>query len=269
MPIVKIVTGLVGALSRTLSSKDFGDVDLRRLRVVFADAVRGTTTLDLVSRGATPRALLKAFDGRSVLISRDGRIKSRYWKLIALDLATEFEKLGNADEMQEWPARSRVSTLPAGSRGALSPWSMAKKSPSPPKAMSTSRQNLDLLITPAPKDPAVFSLATPIRVKGPWADLWVLPDTVSALKSLGDIGLGATVSSALLILPFMSTGSKEPPCDMAVAVAEGGAAAGKEKARGRGCGQVAVAEINGWRSATRQGAGLEETGPQIAQEAAR
>ena len=125
MPIVKIVTGLVGALSRTLSSKDLL-------------AARGTTTLDLVSRGLTPRALLKAVDGQSVLISRDGRIKSRYWKLIALDLATEFEKLGNADEMQEWPARSRVSTLPAGSRGALSPWSMAKKSPSPPKAMSTS-----------------------------------------------------------------------------------------------------------------------------------
>ena len=125
MPIVKIVTGLVGALSRTLSSKDLL-------------AARGTTTLDLVSRGLTPRALLKAVDGQSVLISRDGRIKSRYWKLIALDLATEFEKLGNADEMQEWPARSRVSTLTAGLRGALSPWSMAKKSPSPPKAMSTS-----------------------------------------------------------------------------------------------------------------------------------
>ena len=125
MRTVKIVTGVVGALSRTLSSEDLS-------------AARGTTTLDLVSRELTPWALLKAVDGQSVLISRDGRIKSRYWKLIALDLATEFEKLGNADEMQEWPARSRVSTLTAGLRGALSPWSMAKKSPSPPKAMSTS-----------------------------------------------------------------------------------------------------------------------------------
>ncbi|MEC8317640.1 MAG: AsmA-like C-terminal region-containing protein, partial [Pseudomonadota bacterium] len=92
IPTLKAVAawrdGDFGALSRTLSGEDLL-------------AARGTTTLDLVSRGATPRALLKAVDGRSVLISCDGRIKSRYWKLIALDLATEFEKLGNADEMQE------------------------------------------------------------------------------------------------------------------------------------------------------------------------
>ena len=47
----------------------------------------------------------------------------------------------------------------------------------------------------------------------------VLPDTVSVLKLLGGIGLGATVSPALLILPSMSTGSKEPPSDVGVAVA--------------------------------------------------
>ena len=49
MRTVKIVTGVVGALSRTLSSEDLL-------------AARGTTTLDLVSRELTPRALLKAVD---------------------------------------------------------------------------------------------------------------------------------------------------------------------------------------------------------------
>ena len=46
------------------------------------------------------------------------------------------------------------------------------------------------------------------------------------------IGLGATVNPALLILPFMSTGSKEPPCDVAVAVAEGRAPPRVKKKQG-------------------------------------
>jgi len=75
------------------------------------------------------------------------------------------------------------------------------------------------LITSTPKDPAVFSSATPIRAKGPWADLSALPDAVSVLKLLGGIVLCATVIPALLILPSMSTGSKEPPSDVGVAVA--------------------------------------------------
>ena len=196
-------------------------------------AARGTTTLDLVSRGATPQALLKAVDGRSVLISRDGRIKSRYWKLIALDLATEFEKLGNADEMQEMAcAVARFDITGGVARSVVAMVDGKEITVAAEGDVNLGGQNLDLLITPSPKDPVVFSLAAPIRVKGPWADLSVLPDTVSVLKSLGAIGLGATVSPALLILPFMSTGSKEPPCDVAVAVAEGRAPPRVKKKQG-------------------------------------
>lgn len=224
IPTLKAVAawrdGDFGALSRTLSGEDLL-------------AARGTTTLDLVSRGATPRALLKAVDGRSVLISRDGRIKSRYWKLIALDLATEFEKLGNADEMQEMAcAVARFDITGGVARSVVAMVDGKEITVAAEGDVNLGGQNLDLLITPAPKDPVVFSLAAPIRVKGPWADLSVLPDTVSVLKSLGAIGLGATVSPALLILPFMSTGSKEPPCDVAVAVAEGRAPPRVKKKQG-------------------------------------
>ena len=224
IPTLKAVAawrdGDFGALSRTLSGEDLL-------------AARGTTTLDLVSRGATPRALLKAVDGRSVLISRDGRIKSRYWKLIALDLATEFEKLGNADEMQEMAcAVARFDITGGVARSVVAMVDGKEITVAAEGDVNLGGQNLDLLITPAPKDPAVFSLAAPIRVKGPWADLSVLPDTVSVLKSLGAIGLGATVSPALLILPFMSTGSKGPPCDVAVAVAEGRAPPQVKKKQG-------------------------------------
>ena len=57
--------------------------------------------MDLFSLGVPSRVLLKAADGRSVLISPHGRIKSRCWYLIALDVENGFEKLVNAEEMHE------------------------------------------------------------------------------------------------------------------------------------------------------------------------
>ena len=111
IPTLKAVAaqrdGDLGALSRALSSEDL-------------PAARGTTTLDLVSRGATPRVLPKAVGGRSALISRDGWIKSCCWKLIMLDRATEFEKLDSADEMQEMAcAVALFNITDGGARSAV------------------------------------------------------------------------------------------------------------------------------------------------------
>ncbi len=70
------------------------------------------------------------------------------------------------------------------------------------------KSNLNLKFIPKPKNPSLFSMATPINVTGSWAEPQITPTAGGILKKLGGIALG-TVNPAALALPFLKLGSKD------------------------------------------------------------
>lgn len=76
-------------------------------------------------------------------------------------------------------------------------------------------EQIDFLLTPKPRDPSLFSLATRLRVSGSVLDPTVRPDTKS-LAVKGAKALSAlVVGPAGLLAPFVSLGAPDQhPCDM-------------------------------------------------------
>lgn len=97
--------------------------------------------------------------------------------------------------------------------------------------VNLARQTLDMRLVPMPKDPSLFSLATPILLKGPISDPRPTPDPVAVAKGLGSLAAGAVVGPFALLLPFVSAGSTDNPCPDAIAAAEGKRLTTKPKAR--------------------------------------
>jgi uncharacterized protein involved in outer membrane biogenesis len=79
-------------------------------------------------------------------------------------------------------------------------------------------QRLNLVVTPAPKEPALVSLATPLRVEGPWSSPGVAPDGRAVIEKAAGLLLGAVAPPAAL-LSFMDKGdSSASPCARKAAV---------------------------------------------------
>lgn len=101
------------------------------------------------------------------------------------------------------------------------------------------RERLDLKLTPRPKDPSLFSLATPVNVRGPLADPGISPDEVGLVRGAAGALLGNLVlPGAGVLLPFLSAGAGDHPCaavlDSGAKSAAGGKAAAPKPAKQEG-----------------------------------
>jgi hypothetical protein len=76
-------------------------------------------------------------------------------------------------------------------------------------------EQVNFLLSPQPKDPSLFSLATKLRVRGTIQDPTVRPDML-ALAEKGVKFLGAlAVGPVGLLAPFVNLGARQKhPCDI-------------------------------------------------------
>lgn len=70
---------------------------------------------------------------------------------------------------------------------------------------------IDMLFTPKPKNPALISLATPLRVRGPFGEVKTTPDPEATLRKFGGMLLGV-INPAAALLPLMSAGAGNNRC---------------------------------------------------------
>lgn len=70
---------------------------------------------------------------------------------------------------------------------------------------------VDMLFTPKPKNPSLVSLATPLRVRGPFGQVKTSPDPEATLKKFGGMLLGV-INPAAALLPLMSSGAGNNRC---------------------------------------------------------
>ncbi|WP_420562164.1 AsmA family protein [Thalassobaculum sp.] len=210
------------ALKATWTGADFGKL-ARALHGSDTLEAKGDAAVDLTASGASPRDMIASLGGTAWVTTRDGRIANEDWELIAEDLAAKF-----------------LPFLEGSSRGTLNcavgRWTLKRGVAETVVLMVDSdrvtvggegsidlaRETLDMRLTPNPKDASLVSLATPILITGPIADPTIAPDPVAVAKGVGSLVGGAALAGPLaLMLPFVSSGSTEPACDDAIAVAQG------------------------------------------------
>lgn len=76
------------------------------------------------------------------------------------------------------------------------------------------KERVDMLLVPNPKDLALVSLATPVRLKGPFSNIVPTPETKGVAKKVGGLLLGV-VNPSLLLLPLLeekTTGDYKGVC---------------------------------------------------------
>ena len=210
------------ALKATWKGADFGKL-IQTLEDSDTLEAKGDAAVDLTASGASVRDMIASLGGTAWITSQDGRIANEDWELIAEDLTTKFlpflEGAGRGTlncAVGRWTLKRGVAEtvvlmvdsdrVTVGGEGTI----------------DLARETLDLRLTPNPKDASLVSLATPILINGPIADPSIGPDPVAMAKGVGSLVGGAALAGPLaLMLPFVSSGSTEPACADAIAVAQG------------------------------------------------
>lgn len=211
------------------SGMDMGTV----YRALLGEALiegRGDAALDLRGGGDTPRALLGSSQGVARLVVQDGVIMNRYWELIAEDVATRFLPFVNdADRGRLNCLVGRFDIAGGIADATVLMVDSERVTVGGEGTIDLAAQTLDMRLVPQPKDPSLFSLATPILLTGPLADPRPAPDPVAIAKGLGGIAAGTALGPLGLLLPFVSSGSADRPCPEAIAAAEAKHAPGASK----------------------------------------
>lgn len=182
---------------------------------------KGDTTVKVRGTGKTPRQILATLGGHTALIIREGKIDNAYWELIAADVATQF--LPFLDQSKRGELTCMVSRFEI-KQGLATSKAMVIDSDRVIVAgegtIKLATQELDLKLTPKPKNPSLISLSVPLLITGPARDPSVLPDPLAVAKGVGAIAL-AGINPLALALPFLSAGNADAPCPAAIAIAEG------------------------------------------------
>ncbi len=182
---------------------------------------KGDTEVKVTGAGETPRQILATLGGHTALIIREGRIDNAYWELIAADVATQF--LPFLDKSERGKLNCMVSRFDI-QHGIATSKAMVVDSDRVIVAregtIKLATQELDLKLTPKPKNASLVSLAVPLLISGPATSPTVIPDPLAVARGVGAIAL-AGVNPLTLALPFLSAGSADEPCPAAIAVAEG------------------------------------------------
>lgn len=199
--------------------------DFGALAKVFQDndllEAKGDTSAKLTGSGRTPREILASLNGHTAMIVREGRIDNAYWELIAADAATQF--LPFLDQSKRGVLNCMVSRFNIKNGLATSAAMLVdtdRVAVAGQGEIKLSQQELDLKMTPEPKNPSLISLAFPILISGPASDPVVIPDPLAVAKGVGAIAV-AGVNPLTLALPFLSAGNADEPCPAAIAIAEG------------------------------------------------
>lgn len=210
------------ALRATWQGADFGKL-AHTLHGSDTLEAKGDAAVDLTASGASPRDMIASLAGTAWVTTKGGRIANEDWELIAEDLTTKFlpflEGAGRGTlncAVGRWTLKRGVAEtvvlmidsdrVTVGGEGRI----------------DLARETLDMRLTPNPKDASLVSLATPIMITGPIADPAIAPDPVAVAKGVGSLVGGAALAGPLaLMLPFVSSGSTEPACAEAIAVAQG------------------------------------------------
>ncbi len=219
---------------------------LRDMGVTEVLEAKADLGLNVQGQGRSMHELMAGLDGRLGVIMGEGRLDNEYVDLIGADLLqqvapwapkredTNVKCFVTGWDVAEGTAKVRdflfaTERVTIGGKGEV----------------TLGTEELDLLLTPRPKDASLLSLAVPIRVGGTLASPTARPDTASVAKGIAGAALGVAINPLGILVPFVSAGSGGNPC--VEALEEARKAAGEK--------DVAPAQQKGVVEETLQGIG--------------
>ncbi|MCP4327372.1 MAG: AsmA family protein [Alphaproteobacteria bacterium] len=195
------------------------DFDLGQLlsETKVTDLVKGEVDVgaDVTGRGRSVQDMVGGLDGHVGLVMGEGEIASKYIDLIAVDL-TKF--------LMPW----RKGVDDAKIKCALAQFEITKGLAKTTSLLFDTRdmtmtgkgsinlqtEKIDFFLSPRPKDPSLFSLATDLRVGGTLSDPTVAPDALSVVGEVAEAVVGVLLlGPAGFLVPFASLGAgHHHPC---------------------------------------------------------
>lgn len=210
------------SMTATWREADFGKL-ARNLHGSDTLEARGNAALDLAASGASVRDMVASLGGSAWIVANQGRISNDDWELIAEDLTTKF--LPFIEETDRGTLNCAVGrwTLKRGvAETGILMIDSDRVTIAGEGTIDLARERLDMRLVPNPKDASLISLATPILLTGALRDPQIAPDPLAVAKGIGSVVGGAAIAGPFaLLLPFVSSGSDEPACAEAIAIAEG------------------------------------------------
>jgi hypothetical protein len=225
-----------GAAAVRVSARN---VDTARLLAALGSpgALAGKAALDvqLLGRGRTLRTILANADGTAGIVLGKGTIGSGYVDLLGADLVRTLLPGGDRET-----TRFNCFAAPFVVRKGLAAtdailFDTARMIVRGGGTVNLRDETLDLLLKPEPKEAALFSLATPIRIGGTLAGPTAYPDPEGLARGIAGAVVGVALGPLGLLLPLASMGSgEENPCIAALLKRDGKAAPGKAPPGDRG-----------------------------------
>lgn len=183
----------------------------------------GDARVDLTATGVSVRDMVASLAGVAWITVKDGRIANEDWELIGEDLTNRF--LPFLDENPRGALNCAVGrwTLKRGvAQTAILMIDSDRVIIAGEGSVDLARETIDMKLLPSPKDASLINLATPLIFTGDLRDPTVAPDPLSVAKGIGSVVAGTAIAGPFaLLLPFMSSGSDEPACPQAIAIANG------------------------------------------------
>ena len=179
--------------------------------------------VDLEGQGRTFREFLSQSNGRVDFVEGELEFKKKFIDLWAGDLITTL--LTSAWETEDVEQFNCAVTKFDVENGIASSdeilFDTEKVTVAGVGTVDLGTEQMDVLLTPQPKDPTLVSLGHPVRISGPVTQPNVSADRQDLLKSAGWVTLGIAVPVFLpLAVPQVtgsSFGSGENPCEAALA----------------------------------------------------
>ena len=179
--------------------------------------------VDLEGQGSTLREFLSEANGEVKMVDGKMVLNKKYLDLWASDLITGL--LTSAWETEEETKLNCAVTNFEVENGMASSdeilFDTQRVTIAGVGTLDLGTEQIDVLLTPQPKDPTLVSLGHPVRISGPVAKPKISGDKQDILKSAGWLTLGIAVPVLLpLAVPQVagtSFGSGENPCEAALA----------------------------------------------------
>jgi len=179
----------------------------------YLDDLEGTLNADihLKSHGDTPDKLLYNLGGKVNIIADKGKIAGHVIDLWAADILTSLF-LPSKSEDTELKCGVGVFDITNGIADSQFVLDTDRVLISGKGFIDLIKGQLKLEVYPKPKKSSLISMATPVHVKGDWANPSVSPFKSSILTKIGGIALSA-INPAALAFSFTKVGSFEKhPC---------------------------------------------------------
>ena len=171
----------------------------------------------LAGRGASPRAIAASLDGQVRTILQGGTVNNKYFELIAADLVPKLLPGNTAQEANLNCIVTRIDIAKGVATNRVMLLDTSRITIVGTGTANLGTEQLDMKLTPSPKDKSLLSLATPILIRGSFAKPSFSPDPVALATGVAGAVAGTMVNPLGLLVPFLSAGSSESPCAQAIA----------------------------------------------------